>query len=131
MTNEVWLAVPGYEAFYEVSSLGRVRSKTRIVRARAGGARQCEHRILRPAMTSRGYLSVVLCTPSGRRTELVHRLVASAFLANEQQLPVVNHKDGDQSRNTPENLEWCTQQHNVRHARAMGRIPHRKDTHRV
>lgn len=53
----------------------------------------------------------------------IHRLVASAFIENPKGLPNVNHIDHDRKNNRVENLEWCTQQGNLAHARAHGRMP--------
>lgn len=46
----------------------------------------------------------------------VHRLVAIQFIPNPNNLPEVNHKDGNHSNNSVYNLEWCTSEYNHRHA---------------
>ena len=52
--------------------------------------------------------------------KLVHRLVAEALIPNPMHYKVVNHINGDKGDNRVENLEWCTQQDNIRHAMRTG-----------
>ena len=68
--------------------------------------------------SSRGYYKVTLADRRlGRFVHLlVHRLVAVQFLPNPNNLPEVNHKDGNHSNNSVYNLEWCTREYNQRHA---------------
>lgn len=107
---EEWRPVRGYKGYYEVSSLGRVRSLPRKTRF---GARTLvtKERILRP-VASHGYLYVVLSKKNKHRQTAVHRLVADAFIPNYDNLPSVNHKDEDKSNNRVSNLEWCTPRYN-------------------
>lgn len=49
-----------------------------------------------------------------------HRLVANAFIPNPNDLPQVNHKDGNKNNNNVNNLEWCTQGYNMSHGFKTG-----------
>ena len=57
-----------------------------------------------------GYRTVVI-----GKTFFVHRLVASTFIPNPENLPAVNHKDGNKLNNLIDNLEWITVGDNVKH----------------
>lgn len=50
----------------------------------------------------------------------VHRLLAKAFIPNPNNLPQVNHKDGDKFNYSIDNLEWCSGQYNMTHAKEKG-----------
>lgn len=74
---EIWRPVVGYESFYDVSDLGRVRSKRAVARAASPGG------ILKPSTIGRGTqmrLAVVLCSNGVRKCRMVHRLVMEAFV---------------------------------------------------
>ena len=121
MIQEIWRDIPRYEEFYEVSSLGQVRSKPRYVMHSRGKSR-CfrKSRILKGVPDRDGYLNVPLSKFGSNVTYRVHRLVAQVFLDNPNDYPIVNHKDLDKQNNCVDNLEWCTQQYNCMHATANG-----------
>lgn len=112
---EVWRPVAGWDRFYEVSNLGRVRSLDRIVR-RGKGTDTQKGRILQPQKNSRGYLQVALCKDGKKKRVLVHRLVAAAFCHQPDGCNLVNHIDCNQENNRADNLEWTTALGNTRHA---------------
>lgn len=104
---EIWKWVPGFEGEYEVSNQGGIRSYVQSA-------------LPRPIKTFRratGYRAVSL---GAGYIELVHRIVAIAFIPNPLDLPYVNHKNAIKTNNRVENLEWVTQQENVQHAIRMG-----------
>ena len=47
---------------------------------------------------------------------LIHRLLAIKYIPNPNNYPVINHIDGNKLNNSIDNLEWCTQSDNVKHA---------------
>lgn len=70
----------------------------------------------KPRVHSNGYIRGLI----DRKDVYIHRLVATCFIPNPDNLPEVNHKDGDKTNNTVENLEWCTRSQNNRHAFQTG-----------
>lgn len=85
---------------------------------------------LKPNKNQKGYLRVYLYDNKYKRKGFaIHKLVANAFIPNPNNLPQVNHKDGNKENNDIANLEWCTGSENVKHAIAIGHhyIPHGKD----
>lgn len=104
MIKEIWVDIPGWEGFYQVSNFGRILSlnynhtgKPRLRIARLGRG---------------GYLYVNLHKCGVTKTMKVHRLVAIAFIPNPNNLPQINHKDEDKLNNCVWNLEWCDSSYN-------------------
>ena len=116
--------MPGYEGLYEVSSLGRVKSLERIIDGIGRGfPRVKKESILTPGVAGNGYLFVNLSKDGLAKEYFVHRLVALAFIPNQDNKGDVNHKDGNKRNNIVDNLEWCTRKENVQHAYRLGLIP--------
>lgn len=67
--------------------------------------------------TDKGYKAIIIRDKGHERTVFVHRLVAMAYIPNPDNLPQVNHINGIKTDNRPNNLEWCTNEENLRHRR--------------
>lgn len=76
--------------------------------------------LLTPCLNKGGYLTCTLCRNGVKKTFRIHRLVALYFIENPNNLPYVNHKDGNKTNNKVVNLEWCTAKENDEHARKTG-----------
>lgn len=106
--------ISGFEGSYAVTKEGRVWSYPKNTKGRS----HCG-KFLKPSTNGKGYLRVFLGDKnSGYRRYFVHRLVAEAFIPNPRKKPQVNHKDRDKHNNAVSNLEWCTNQENIKHALA-------------
>lgn len=116
MQEEKWFDCHGFEN-YEVSNLGRVRSKDRVDsmgRVKKGVVRKLK-------LKKTGYLHINLAGTSIVKTVAVHRLIASSIISPPPfDGAQVNHKDGNKQNNNIENLEWVTSKENTIHARATG-----------
>jgi hypothetical protein len=110
---EHWAVISEWSA-YEVSDCGRVR------RRESGRIRK-----LTPTSCGGRYRAIGLTQHGRRKTLLVHRLVAIAFLGSPtSELPFVNHRDGNSTNNHVNNLEWSNRSRNATHAyRVLGRTP--------
>lgn len=112
--EEIWKNIEDYPN-YQISNLGRVKSKERYARTHIhnkDGMRKVKEIILKPTQNRRGYLRITLFNKNGRRQYFVHRLVAQAFINNDKNLPAINHKDENKLNNCVDNLEWCDNKYN-------------------
>lgn len=103
MNEEIWKDVP-FDSNYKVSNYGRIFSKR-------------TNKILKGELTEKGYIRVAL---TEHKRYLVHCIVARTFIPNPENKPQVNHIDGNKQNNYVDNLEWCTQSENMRHALKTG-----------
>jgi hypothetical protein len=108
-----WRPVASLDNYYEVSIDGRVR------RCIGGAGAQLSIRKQHPNKS--GYMTVKACVHGIAKTQMVHRLVAAAFLGEPPFAGAeVNHKDGKKWNNHASNLEWCSSSQNHSHAIRIG-----------
>ena len=67
---------------------------------------------VKPQINGTGYYRVAI----GKKLKFVHRLVAQKYIPNPENLPQVNHKDGNRLNNCADNLEWVSNRDNSLHA---------------
>lgn len=115
--EEIWKDVPGYEGLYQVSNIGRVKAIAKI----DGKGKPRKERMLKPYITEHHYYRVGLVKEGQRKHYLVHRLVATAFIPNINNLPFINHRDECGLNNCVENLEWCDFEYNITYGTAIER----------
>lgn len=77
---------------------------------------------LKLSLNENGYLYANLWKNGKTRSFSVHRLVAQHYIPNPQNKPFVNHIDANRANPHVDNLEWCTQAENVRHAYHIGNL---------
>ena len=109
--GEIWRDIRGYEGLYQVSNFARVKSFYYNT-----------PKIIFQSLNRTGYLRVCLVKNGKRKDHLLHRLVAEAFLPNPDNLPQVDHINGDKRDNRLENLQWVTRSENIQRAIQNGLI---------
>lgn len=110
---------------YQVSNFGRIKSLEKEVNFYSGlykevKKRKYKERIISLRKANNGYISVSLCKDGIEKTFNVHRLVAKTFIQNPNNLPEVNHIDGNKENNCVDNLEWVTRSENMQHSLKTG-----------
>lgn len=106
MIKEIWKDVVGYEGLYQISNYGILRS----LKDKNGVARI---RNLKYQKNTKGYFITRIYKNRTGKTVTIHRLVATAFIPNPHNYPMINHKDEDKTNNCVWNLEWCDAKYNA------------------
>lgn len=116
---ELWKTFPG-SAGIEISSFGNVRSLDGV-KCSEGYEHYISGNHYTNSRISSGYRGVCIPIDGKYVTKKVHRLVAQTFIPNPNNMPQVNHKDGDKSNNNVSNLEWCTNSYNDKYKKVFGK----------
>lgn len=110
--DEIWKDIQGYEGLYQISNYGRIKGLSKISK---WNNRVWKEKILKQRVVKQ-YKQIFLYKDGIGKEYKVHRLVAQAFLPNPDNLPQVNHKDGNKLNNNVSNLEWISARDNQLHS---------------
>lgn len=79
---------------------------------------------------NQGYVHTTMRKKAGDvyivKSTRIHNLVMQHFIGTKKSGMVINHLDGDKENNHINNLEYCTQGDNIRHAFATGLMCNKK-----
>lgn len=101
-STEIWKTIEPTSdgrGYYQVNQFGKIRKITEVS----------------VFEKDNGYLTCHI----NRKNKYVHRLVAEAFIDNNNLLPTVNHKDKNRKNNNVSNLEWMLYSENNAHGQCQ------------
>lgn len=126
LEGEEWRDVVGYEGCYMVSDFGRiamVRTSSKFIRNGKTFFKNCNRHICSTSISpSTHYRRMTFIMDGKKDTQLVHRIVATAFIPNPNNYRCIDHKDDNPQNNHVSNLQWCTYKFNnsKEHHRKLG-----------
>ena len=104
--QEIWKNIKGYNGRYQISNNGNVRS--------LNYNNTNKTHLLAKTLTADGYYRIGLNKDKKQKRFFVHKLVAETFISNPNNFSIINHIDGNKLNNNVNNLEYCTQIHNIK-----------------
>ena len=111
--EEIWKDIKGFENAYQVSTSGRIRTKTREINSGKCSIRILESMPLKPLKGNCKYYLVGLYKKSKIKRLLVHRLVYENFIGEVPRGKTIDHIDNDPLNNRLDNLQLLTNRDNV------------------
>lgn len=114
--EEIRKDVVWFENNYQVSSIGRVRTKDRMLVDPRGNRYLKKWGHIMKLRKIDWYPAVNISKNDKKSKVLVHRLIWEAFIPNPECKATINHKNGIRDDNRLENLEWNTYKENTAHS---------------
>jgi hypothetical protein len=113
--KEVWLDIRGYTGFYQISNLGRVRSRSRRIKNLYGDIIQRCGKLLKTYSDKSSQLKTIRLSKKGKvKTFYIHILVAKNFIHNPNNYKYVIHKNKNVLDNKAINLKWTKHRYKKR-----------------
>ena len=106
-----WKQIKGFDGYF-INIEGQIKS-TRSFKG-------TQEKILKPSKNQQGYITYNLMRGGKVFQKPLHRLLMETFKSNKDNLPCINHIDGNILNNSLDNLEWCTYSHNNKEAYRLG-----------
>ena len=110
--KEIWKDIKGYEDYYQVSNLGRIKSLPRLV---WNGKKMfmLQERIKKHNIDKQGYHLIILHREGKIKSFLIHRIVFEAFNGEIPDGMQINHLDECKDNNALSNLNLMTPKENA------------------
>lgn len=125
-----WRDIPNFP-HYKINKSGQIKRIDAIIKDSNGLEFFRRGRILSNRKHKNGYIQVDMCENGISHTKFVHVLLATVFIPNPNNLPLVNHIDENPSNNDLSNLEWCNYSYNAKHSIEKIRKSHSKEQRAV
>lgn len=115
MPGEVWKDIPGWEGYYQASTLGRIKSLSRQVGCRCKNTKVLRERIMSQKIPKnpKRYITISLSKDGTVTRIMVHMAIAKTFLIKSPSRSYIDHIDTDRHNNAVINLRWVTAQENA------------------
>lgn len=106
-----WKPIKDFEGYF-INVDGQIKSKRSFK-----GTKEI---ILKPSKNQQGYITYNLMKNGKVYRKPLHRLLMETFIPNTNNLPCINHINGNILNNSLDNLEWCSYSHNNKEAYRLG-----------